>query len=125
MNGDNGRSSVGVTSLVCSILGIILPILLGFLALKFDGHARLYILLCILLFIGLELIALITGIIGRKSASGKAGMIVSIVCTTLTLLAIILIIPLGWLFWRSERAPVVPAPPVIEQSHELPAPAQP
>ncbi|MCX7008289.1 MAG: hypothetical protein NTY53_13755, partial [Kiritimatiellaeota bacterium] len=124
MNEENGRSSVGIISLVCSMLGIVLPIVLGFLAYRFGGQVVWpYFLLCILLFIGLELIALITGIIGRKSPAGKAGMIVSIVCATLTLLAIILVIPLFWLFWRIEPAPVMPAPPVIEQSHTVPAPA--
>lgn len=82
-------SKIGAVSLWASILGIIVPILVAFLVRLFvKVNDEPYYILCCLLFVGAELIALVTGIIGRKSPSGKAGMGISLVCIILTALAI-------------------------------------
>ena len=86
---ENADTKVGTISLWASILGIIVPILIAFLVRLFvKTNDELYYMLCILLFAGAELIALITGIIGRKSPAGKAGMGIALVCVLLTVLAI-------------------------------------
>lgn len=123
MNEENEKSMIGIVSLWTGILGIVLPILCAFLAHLFaKENSGFYYLLCILLFIGLELVALITGIIGRKSLCGKAGMIIAIVCEVLLALLIILALPY---FWMSKRSMTVTHPVVIEDSRTAPAPARP
>ncbi len=86
---ENGDARVGTISLWASILGIVVPVLIAFLVRLFvKTNDEPYYMLCFLLFAGAELIALITGIIGRRSAAGKAGMGIAIVCVVLTALAI-------------------------------------
>jgi len=120
MNEESEKSMIGIVSLLTGILGIVLPILCAFLVYLFaKENSGYYNLLCILLFIGLELVALITGIIGRKSPCGKAGMIIAIVCEVLLALLILLALPVLWLTKR-------PAPrPVVEQTSTAPAPSRP
>ena len=89
MNEETNGMKVGIISLWASIGGIVVPILVAFLVRLFvKVNDEPYYMLCILLFIGAELIALITGIIGRKSPAGKAGMGIALVCVVLTALAI-------------------------------------
>lgn len=89
MNDETNGTKMGTISLCASIGGIVVPILVAFLVRLFvKVNDEPYFLLCILLFVGAELIALITGIIGRKSPAGKAGMGISLVCVLLTVLAI-------------------------------------
>ena len=86
---ENADNKVGAISLWASILGIVVPILIAFLVRLFvKTNDETYYMLCILLFVGAEMIALITGIIGRKSLAGKAGIGISLVCVLLTALAI-------------------------------------
>ena len=89
MNEESDRSKVGTISLWASILGILIPILIAFLVrLLVKVNDEPYYILCCLLFAGAELIALITGIISRRTPSGKAGMGISLVCIILTALAV-------------------------------------
>ncbi len=89
MSDDNGGVKIGAISLWASILGIAVPIVIAFLVRVFvKANDQPYYMLCCLLFAGAELIALVTGIIGRKSSSGKAGMGISLACVLLTALAI-------------------------------------
>ncbi len=123
MNEDLGKSKIGCVSLWTGSLGIVGPILLAFLVHSFaKTNPAPYYLLSILLFMGLELVALITGIIGRKSPCGLAGLIISIVCTTLTVLAMLLAVPF---FWLTARAVAAPRPVMFEPARTVPAPAQP
>ncbi|MGA0447745.1 MAG: hypothetical protein ACO3M2_13165, partial [Pseudohongiellaceae bacterium] len=86
---ETADNKVGAISLWASILGIVVPILIAFLVrLSVKTNDETYYMLCILLFVGAEMIALITGIIGRKTAAGKAGIGTSLVCVLLTALAI-------------------------------------
>lgn len=86
---EDADAKVGAISLWASILGIVVPILIAFLVHLFvktnDGT---YYTLCSLLFVGAELIALVTGIIGRKSAAGKGGLGIALVCVLLIALSI-------------------------------------
>lgn len=92
MNEEAVGAKVGVVSLWASILGIVVPILIAVLVLFFAraNHVPLY-QLCLILAAGTELIALITGIIGRKSLAGKAGMWVSLVLIVTSALAVFLL----------------------------------
>jgi ABC-type iron transport system FetAB permease component len=86
---DTEKAKIGTLSLWASILGIVIPILIAFLVrILVKVNDEQYYMLCILLFAGLELIAFITGFIGRKSPAGKAGMSISLVCTVLVVLAL-------------------------------------
>lgn len=88
------RSKVGLVSLWASVCGVVVPILLAFLVRIFvKGNDEPYYILCCLLFAGGELVALVTGIIGRRSASGKAGLWISAVCLAVTVLAVLSLIP--------------------------------
>ena len=86
---ENADTKVGTISLWASIGGIVIPILIAFLVRLFvKVNDEPYYMLCILLFAAAEIIALVTGIIGRKSAAGKAGMGISLACIILTTLAV-------------------------------------
>jgi hypothetical protein len=63
-------ASVGKASLWCAILGGVLPVRLAILV---PANA----LLCGVLFVILELIALGCGIVARRTATGKAGLVIS------------------------------------------------
>ncbi len=75
----------GQISLWLAIAGVVVPVLL---AMVFHILAQRAVLpdeeglffLCGLLFAGLEIAALATGIVGRRTPSGKAGLIIS-ACT--------------------------------------------
>ncbi|MCK4982193.1 MAG: hypothetical protein KAS17_04665 [Victivallaceae bacterium] len=83
------HDTVGKISLAIAVGGIVVPILIAFLVRIFvKTNNEPYYMLCCLLFAGLEVIGLITGIVGRRSACGKAGLIISAVCTVLAALAI-------------------------------------
>ena len=89
MNPEAGGTRVGIVSLWASILGIVLTIIVALLVRSFvNGDDEPYYMMCVLLFVGMEVIGLITGIVGRKSPAGKAGLGISLVCVVLTLLAI-------------------------------------
>lgn len=123
MNEDLGKSKIGSVSLWTGILGFVGPILIAFLVHSFaKTNPAPYYLLSFLLFMGLELVALITGIIGRKSPCGLAGMIISIVCTALTVLTMLLAVPF---FWLTARAVAAPRPVLLEPARTMPAPEQP
>ena len=86
---DNSESKLGVISLRFSILGILIPVVLAFLTHLFvEGDLKPYYTLCFLLFAGFELIALISGVIGRSSPAGKAGRGISSVFIALGILAV-------------------------------------
>ena len=84
---DSGESRIGTISLWASISGIVVPIIIALLVRLFvrADHGT-YHMLCVFLFLGCELVAFVTGIIGRRSASGKAGLSISTICIILTLL---------------------------------------
>ncbi len=84
---DIGESRIGAISLWASISGIVVPIIIALLVRLFvrADHGT-YHMLCVFLFVGCELVAVVTGIIGRRSASGKAGLSISTICIVLTLL---------------------------------------
>jgi len=87
MNEETDGAKIGTISLWASIGGIVIPILIAFLVRLFvKVNVEPYYMICCLLFAGAELIALITGIIGRKSPAGKAGMGIALVCVVLTAL---------------------------------------
>ena len=97
------NSTIGTISLWASIAGIIVPILVALLVRMFvKGNDEPYYMLCCLLFAGVELVALVAGIIGRRSPSGKAGLSISAVCIVITVLVILAFTPVK----RVERAPV-------------------
>lgn len=115
MNEETDRAKVGTISLWASIGGIVVPILIALLVrLLVKTNDEPYYMLCFLLFAGGELIALITGIIGRKSPAGKAGMGISLVCIVLIALAIPLF----------SRRPVEHRPAQIESEPSQPEAAR-
>ena len=93
---NTANSTVGMISLWASILGIVVPVLIAFLVRIFvKENDDPYYTLCVLLFAGAELVALITGILGRHTLPGKAGLVISLVC----------IILIGGTAFLSLRAP--------------------
>jgi uncharacterized membrane protein YecN with MAPEG domain len=104
MNDDmNTNTKIGTISLWASILGIVVPIFIAFLVRVFvKGNDEPYYMLCCLLFAGVELVALVTGIIARRSPLGKAGLSVSAVCIAVTVLAVLWFTPVR----RVEHRPM-------------------
>jgi len=89
MNGENGASKIGRISLWAGVLGVIVPVVIALVVRAVAGEgAETYYLFCFLLFAGAELTALVTGIVGRKSPYGKAGLGISCACIVVTALAI-------------------------------------
>ena len=92
MNDDmntNTNTKIGAISLWASMGGIVILILITRLVPIFvKGNDVYYMMLCYLLFAGVELVALVTGIIGWRSAAGKAGLGISAVCMVITAVAI-------------------------------------
>ncbi len=75
---DHARTKLGITSLRLSILGVIIPIVVAFLSHIFvEDDLKPYYTLCVILFLGLEFIALVCGIVARSNPAGKAGLTVS------------------------------------------------
>jgi hypothetical protein len=72
------KSGLGLLSLWLAITGMVLPIVIVVVVLA-SGTAESsgFMILCGLLATALELAALVCGIIARRSASGKAGLIIS------------------------------------------------
>ncbi len=72
---DIAQSRVGTVSLRASIIGIVVPVVL-----------LLFIrpIICLLLFGGLQLVAVVSGVIGRRTPAGKAGLVISSICIIVT-----------------------------------------
>ncbi|MCP4456369.1 MAG: DUF2207 domain-containing protein, partial [Planctomycetes bacterium] len=82
-------SHIGKLSLILAIGGVILPIavvLLLAIAEPLTGFNPPYIL-CGFMFVALEIAALASGIIGKRNAYGKAGLVVSSMLLVLTAMA--------------------------------------
>ena len=81
----NSKSNIGKLSLILAIVGAVLPILIAVVLMiveSFTGFMPPYIL-CLFLSMALEIAALVTGIIGRRNACGKAGLIISAISLVL------------------------------------------
>ena len=108
------NESVGRASLWTSVAGLVLPLSLAILAAVFiadtpEGRSRretAYILSAFLFGI-LELAALVCGIIGRHTRSGKAGLMISGIILVL-ILVLIPILGFFWFFLGSSPAPQNP-----------------
>jgi len=87
----NGRSKIGVLSLCLAIGGIIIPLALSLVMAIFGWllGTTVFFLLCVALFLGLEIVAFVTGIIGWRSACGKAGLIISAILLILSMLVLL------------------------------------
>lgn len=79
VNGERQTSPVGKISLICAIVGIALPILVALVVaiLVEDREQSKYLHWCMLCFVGMEVVALGTGIAGRTTGCGKAGLTIS------------------------------------------------
>jgi len=75
------RATVGVVSLLAAILGVVAAVLLLLAFMIFDTltEAEPRYSLCLLVLLGVEVVALVTGLVGWRSAYGKAGLGVSLV----------------------------------------------
>ncbi len=81
------RVNLGATSKWISILGIIIPILLlAVYGIRMKTSDRSFELISYALFVGMEFIALVCGILGRRTPSGKAGLWISLVCMLFAIL---------------------------------------
>jgi hypothetical protein len=118
----DSAEAVGRTSLWLAVTGLVLPILVAIvvsvvltLANAYETYLRnggAYYGLCVLLFVVLELAALVCGLVGWRSGSGKAGVILSGISLVLTVAAVVM--AMG--FWLVARdAPHAPG------AHEHPA----
>ena len=86
----NDNASLGITSLCSSIIGVVLPACLAVLVAVFikppNEQGPAYAL-CGVLFVILESIALGCGIATKRTATGKAGLLISGVLLLLALAA--------------------------------------
>jgi hypothetical protein len=81
-------SPLGPISLLSAIAGLVLPIMLVLIIGLLDSALKLnvsaaYLVLCGMLGAGLELVGLGCGVVARRTASGKAGLIISIISVVL------------------------------------------
>lgn len=90
----NNHTTLGKVSLWSAIMGFALPILISSLtaalasSLRLDHDAKkTVIILSVVLCVGLELTAFVTGILARKTGTGKAGLIISSICFGLAVLS--------------------------------------
>lgn len=84
-------SKVGLVSLWTSIAGVLIAVIL--VALLQVDVVRPYLLVGIVVFFGLELVALFTGISDRKSSAGRLGLQISSVSLTVGVLACLALVP--------------------------------
>jgi len=94
----NDNASLGKTSLWTSIVGVVLPVSLAILVaifLKPSSEKALANALCGVLFVILELIALGCGIAGRRTATGKAGLVISVILLLLFSFSILFFMPIS------------------------------
>jgi len=103
----NQQNRLGRISLWAAIAGLVLPIVLVLGIGVLDSVLKLglsdgLLMLCGMLGIVLELVALGCGIVGRRAASGKAGLIISVISLALYALMfpVVMISPAG-----SDRGP--------------------
>ena len=75
------RNTMGKVSLCAAIAGIVGAVMLALVLVVLESLAGIDmpISLCVFLFVGLEIVALVTGIVGWRSPCGKAGLGASIV----------------------------------------------
>ena len=110
---DNSESKLGVTSFRLSILGVLVPVVVAFLSNIFvEGDLKPYYILCFLLFAGFEFIALISGVIGRSSPAGKAGLGISSVFIALGILAV-------WTILFAPSEPPKDSPQAVPSNYSL------
>ena len=85
----NGKNNIGKLSLFLAIGGVVLSLALWLLFSIVESvtHFNPPYMLCVFLFVALEIAALVTGIIGRRSACGKAGLSISATLLVLTAIA--------------------------------------
>ena len=91
------RSGIGKLSLILAIGGVVLPIVVVLVLAIIEWLTSFnppYIL-CVLLFVALEIATLATGIIGRHSTCGKAGLTLSAILLILTAIGYPLIMVIG------------------------------
>ena len=100
----NSPSPIGRISLWTAVAGLVLPAVLGLIGnLLFRPSKTFFVLNCAL-WIGLELVALVCGIVARRTTTGKAGLIVSV--NSLAFFVVVLL-----LLFRAMQNPVAPAAP--------------
>jgi len=82
----NSKSNIGTMSLVLAIGGTVLSIAVALLLALIESLTNFMppYTLCFVLFVALEIAALVTGIIGWRSACGKAGLIISAILLLLS-----------------------------------------
>ncbi|MBN2270168.1 MAG: serine/threonine protein kinase [Sedimentisphaerales bacterium] len=91
----NSKGNIGKLSLILAIAGMVLPIIVAMVMIIVQWLRKsdlpeagpLYII-CMLLFIALETAALATGIVARRTAQGKAGLIISAILLALTVISV-------------------------------------
>jgi hypothetical protein len=110
------RASVGRASLWTSISGLVLPIVLAIgisvvLTISDKGNRDdgRYYLLCGLLFVVLELIALVCGIVGWRTTSGQVGFFLSLLSLGL------IVVGMGFWVIVSSQPRQAPAPGHIDE----------
>ncbi len=105
-----GKNTIGKISLYLATAGIIGTVILWLCFTLFAGLTGIVIPISIfvLLFIGLEIIAFVTGIVAWRSPYGKAGFGVSVSLLLLTTLVMTFSVPLfKTVTYEDNRSPVV------------------
>ena len=84
----NSKTNIGKMSLVLAIGGVVaaigLALVLAIIEWLTDSKFEPPYILCLILFVALEIAALATGIIARRTAKGKAGLTISAILLILT-----------------------------------------
>ena len=89
------KNGIGKLSLCMAIAGVVATVLLAVVMVLLEKLTGTYMpeTLCMVLFVSLEIIALVTGIMGWKSVYGKAGLASSVVL--LVIAAVLFPVPRG------------------------------
>ena len=97
----NSKSNIGTMSLVLAIGGTVLSIAVALLLALIESLTNFMppYTLCFVLFVALEIAALVTGIIGWRSACGKAGLIIS----AILLLLSSIVLPASRVSWEPSE----------------------
>jgi hypothetical protein len=91
----NDKNSTGPAALWTAVLGLILPGVgsIGVTMTAAPGHQPQGYVLCVLLFVLLEAVALVCGVLGRHTTTGKTGLGIAA-----TALGLALVLAALWFF---------------------------
>lgn len=96
----SGSCPIGKVSLAVAIAGLAVPLAAAVAIAAFlpqEEQDGIHYALCGLFILGMEFVAIVTGVLGRSDPCGKAGLITGSVCA-----ALLLVSAVAWAFFSSQ-----------------------